>query len=132
MLSGVAFAYGPGCDAVTHKDPAATGIVPCGVSKDATGVLTCPCEIPHFFIMIRNVYIFVTWTIALPLAGLLIVIGGVLLIISGANQNMFDLGKRLLWGAFWGVVLVFCAWIIINIIFMTLGINMNPGAIFFT
>lgn len=132
LFSGVAYAdapplYGAGCDATTHVDPAATGIVPCGVSKDSNGVLTCPCVLNHFFIMIRKIYVFITWDLALPLAGLLIVVGGVLLAISGANQGMYDLGKRVLWGALWGAVLIFGAWLIVKIIFMALGLTVDPG-----
>ena len=130
-------------------DPDANGIVPCGVSyicKNSANEIVacstctqnggaaicskniaCPCQFGHFFTMLSRIYIFITWTIAIPLAGLLIVIGGVIMLVSGGNPNWFEFGKRMLWGAFWGVLLIFGAWIIVSIIFLALGINLNPG-----
>ena len=71
--------------------------------------------------MVRSIYIFITWFLAIPLAGLLIVIGGVIMLVSGGNPGMFDKGKTVLWGAAWGLILVFGAWLVVNIIFMALG-----------
>lgn len=134
LVSGVAQAWGPGCDAVTHKDPGqptALGIVPCGVnvysSTDtlpagtAVGQLKCPCELGHFFIMARGIYIFALWYLALPLAGLLIVVGGVLIVASGANPGLLDRGKAILWGVGWALALMFGAWLLVNIVFTLLG-----------
>ena len=141
LFSGIASAYGPGCSANNNTtDPAAwnstnkpVGLVPCGISKYPTplpagspdgavaGAIKCPCELGHLFIMFSRVYTFVLWDIGTPLAGLLVVAGGVLLLISGGDPKRIDLGKRLLWGAFWGIILMFGSWLIIDIVLKAIG-----------
>lgn len=91
------------------------------VTCDTTFTKKCNCEIGHLFLMVRSIYIFITWFLAIPLAGLLIVIGGVVMLVSGGNPTLFEKGKTILWGAGWGLLIIFGAWLVVNIIFMALG-----------
>ena len=107
LFSGVVYASAcPGYD---------TSLVPCGQDP------TCPCEISDFFEMILRVYNFLVWVIALPLAGLLIVVGGILLLVSGGNPGRIETSKKMLWGAAIGVFLIFGSWVIIDFILKAIG-----------
>ncbi|MBM3206546.1 MAG: hypothetical protein FJZ43_02915 [Candidatus Staskawiczbacteria bacterium] len=70
-----------------------------------------------------NVYKFVVTIIAVPLAGLLVLIGGALIILGGGYPKLLDTGKRILWGAVWGIILIFSSWLIINVFLLALGYN---------
>ncbi len=94
-------------------DPQATGIVPCGTS--------CQCTIENFFLMLARIFDFAIKFIAMPLAVLMLVIGGILIMISAGNPNMASLGKNTLYAAIIGLVLVFGAWLIIDFILGVLG-----------
>lgn len=85
--------------------------------------LTCRCELYHIFFLVMNVYKFVVTIIAVPLAGLLVLIGGALIILGGGYPKLLDTGKRILWGAVWGIILIFSSWLIINVFLLALGYN---------
>ncbi len=102
------------------------GLVPCGKGANANpgrcdSVLLCRCELGHVFVLARNIYVFIIWNIATPLAGLLIMIGGLLILLSGANQKLYDMGKTILWAAVWGVGLIFGAYLIMGAVMMAIG-----------
>jgi len=90
-----------------------------GVADPPT--FACRCELYHTFILGKNVYIFIIWDLAAPLAGLLIIFGGVLLLLSGASTKLHDLAKHMLWGAVWGMALILGAYLIVNIVLIALG-----------
>lgn len=83
--------------------------------------LPCRCELYHVFFLALNVYKFVIWTIALPLAGLFVMIGGVLLLVGGGYPKLHDMGSKILWGTFWGLALILGAWLIINVVLRAIG-----------
>lgn len=89
------------------------GLVPCGN-------VNC-CKIDHIFILLNNIFNFIVRWIAIPLAILMITIGGVMILISAGNPNLANLGKNILRWAIIGLVLVFCSWVIINFILTALG-----------
>lgn len=91
----------------------AAGLVPCGGPDED------PCEISHFFQMLYRIYDFLIKWIAFPLAVLGVTIGGVLILISAGSPNLLGLGKKILYSAIIGLVLVFCSWLIINTILCT-------------
>ncbi len=107
----------------------AQGIVPCGRYWDPTIVGPPPpghqrCELNDLFRingLIYNVYYFIIWNIATPLAGLGIVIGGVMLILSAGNPGLAGRAKQILWGSILGIVLMWGAWLIINTVFLAIG-----------
>ena len=87
----------------------------------ASTTLTCPCQLSHVFILIFNVYKFIVFNIATPLAALLMVIGGIVWVVSAGNPGMLDTGKRMFKGAIWGIVLIFGSWIIVNVVLIAIG-----------
>ena len=99
------------------------GLVPCGNAPGPNAPLgtTGPCTIEKFFTMLALIFNFIVFWIATPLAVLMLTIGGVMLVISGGNPNLAGLGKKILWVSVIGLALVFCAWLIVNFILITIG-----------
>ena len=91
------------------------GLVPCGNPGQPD------CTLGHFFQMLGIIYNFITLWIAAPLAILMISIGGVMMLISGGNPQMFGLGKKIFWLSIIGLVLVLASYLIIKFILTTLG-----------
>ena len=97
----------------------AAGLVPCGNPGE------CYCTICDFFEVLTRIYNFIIFYIASPLAVLSVTIGAVILMASAGNPNLAGLGKKVLWAAIIGLVLVFCSWLIINTLLSALGFNMG-------
>lgn len=98
----------------------ADSIVPCGQLP------SCRCEIADFFTMLLNIYKFIVWQITPALAGLLIVAGGGLILISGFDPKYYDRGKTILWSVFFGVAFIALSWLIVDILLKIFGYN-PPG-----
>lgn len=92
------------------------GLVPCGNPGEAA------CTLNDFFKLLAGLYNFMVWNIASPLAVLMVTVGGVLMLISAGNPNLFGLGKKTVYAAIIGIILVFGALLIINSILGLLGI----------
>jgi len=93
------------------------GLVPCGKATDGSDA----CTIDDFFTMLALVYDFLVWKIASPLAILAITIGAVVLMTSAGNPAQAGTGKKILWAAIIGLVLVFLSWLIIKTILDAIG-----------
>jgi type IV secretory pathway VirB2 component (pilin) len=90
-------------------------IVPC----------TDNCQIKDFFTMLVNIYRFIVWDIATPLAIIALIVGGILMLISAGNPNLADTGRKILWVAVIGLILVFASYMIISFIMKTLGYSLG-------
>lgn len=84
------------------------GIVPCGTSENPE-----PCNICHFFQMLKLI-IDGTALILGAWAAIYIVIGGIAMLISGGEPEKTNQGKRMITYAIFGVIIAFVAWIIIS------------------
>ncbi|MBX4201227.1 hypothetical protein KW786_03875 [Candidatus Parcubacteria bacterium] len=146
-VTGISQPWGPACDINTHIDlEAGKGLVPCGqttVCRTGTGKeskevpcntcdgmggkekcllhLKCPCEFGHIFIMMKNIFDFAVFKITIPLAAFFVVVGGILLLVSGGNPGLADRGKAILKSAAIALLLVFGSWLIINTVLTLLG-----------
>lgn len=104
----------------------AQGLVPCGTEvKD--GAITNPCKICHLFELVSIIVNFITYNIAAPLATIMLIYGGVMLIISGGSEDRKKKGLNAIWAAVWGLVIVFGAWLIVNTIINSLASNEFSG-----
>ncbi|KKQ20783.1 MAG: hypothetical protein A3G45_00110 [Candidatus Staskawiczbacteria bacterium RIFCSPLOWO2_12_FULL_37_15] len=97
----------------------AAGLVPCGNPGENA------CTINDFFIMLGKIFNFAITMIVAPLATLMLIIGGVLILISAGNPNLAGLGKKTLYAAIIGIALAFGSWVIINFILGALGYTGN-------
>ena len=104
----------------------AQGLVPCGQPGAPR------CELGDLFTLIANIFNFIVVYISTPLAGLAIVLGGVLILVSGgpggknpitgiASPNLYSTGKNMVVGAFIGWFLIWGAWLIIKTVTLAIG-----------
>ena len=122
----------PGTEAereLVHPDTQGS-LVPCGQYPD------CRCDLADFFTMGLRIYNFLTWIIIVPLAALMIVIGGLLILLSGGpnspdpvtkaiSPNLYSLGKQMVLWSIISVILVFGAWLIVDVLLKTIGYTGN-------
>jgi hypothetical protein len=83
-------------------------LVPCGGSQD-------PCTWCHFGKLIENIIDFLMYLV-FPLAVLMIVIGGILIMTSGGSSSRFSKGKEMITGAIIGILIALISWMIIDTI----------------
>jgi hypothetical protein len=95
----------------------AQGLVPCGQEGKPR------CELNDVFILLFNIYDFLVFYVSTPLAGLGIVIGGVILLTSAGNPGLASLAKRVIWGAIIGWLLIWCSWLIIRAVCLSIGLS---------
>lgn len=74
------------------------------------------CNVCHVYQLISNVIQFATFSIAAPLAAIILVYGGFKLITSGGNSGEKEKGMGAIWAAVWGIIIVFAAWMIVNVV----------------
>lgn len=98
-----------------------TGLIPCDGSAEN------PCGICHLFELVSTIVNFITYNIAAPLATIMLIYGGVMLIISGGSEDRKKKGLNAIWAAVWGLVIVFGAWLIVNTVINSLASNEFSG-----
>ena len=79
------------------------------------------CTICSFFQMLVNIYNFIVQDIATPLAILAFTIGGICILVSAGNPTLSGLGRKILWSAGIGIVLVFLSFLIIDFVLHAVG-----------
>ena len=107
--------------ATVAADSTDNGLVPCNPSWDNNGTCTEICTICIFFQLLYNIYDFMVFKIAGPVAVIALTIGGILVLVSGGNPNLQGTGKKIVYSAVIGLALVFCSWLIINTVLTILG-----------
>ena len=90
------------------------GIVTCSGTPD------CPCTWDKVSLMLSKILDFFV-DIALSLATIAIIIGGVLILISAGNPKLAGMGRTILYSAIIGLFLALCAKLIINWILDAIG-----------
>ena len=120
------------------------GIVPCGKPVNLGGSLsngtliggTCcemPCTFCHLFVMLDGAIDFILLKIVPPIAILMLVIGGIMFILGyfagGGEESpkMFGQAKKLITSVFIGLIIMFAAWLIINLFFQFNGVQQWTG-----
>lgn len=117
---------------VSGNERITNGLVPCGRETDINGNLRCRCELVHIFILIKNVFDFFVRNIATPVAGLMIMIGGIIIMISGgpggkspigqiAKASLYDTGKKMVIWSVVSVLIIWGSWLIIDIVLKAIG-----------
>ena len=105
---------------VTAQTGCPTGLVPCGGEN-------CPCTTCHIFEMFKNVMDFILFFIVPPLAALMIAIGGFMLVfaylgVGDGGPGMISQAKKLFASVAIGLVIVYAAWVIVNLFFQFIGV----------
>ena len=74
------------------------------------------CGVCDIFKLISNVIKFAAFTVAAPLAGIIMAYGGFKLITAGGNESERSKGTNAIWAAVWGILITFGAYVIVNAI----------------
>ena len=115
------------------------GLVPCGKDVYVAGswengkcVEGTPtfirCQFCHFFVMLDEIIDFVLFKLVPSIAILMLVIGGVMFIFgyfAGGGEGepkLFSQAKKLITSVFIGLIIMFAAWLIINLFFQFIGV----------
>jgi len=87
----------------------AAGLVPCGGDGN-------PCTWCHLFELVKNIIDF-AMKILFPLAAVMIVYGGILMMVSGSSPEKFSSGKKIITSAIIGIAIALLSWLILDTIF---------------
>ena len=79
------------------------------------------CTWADFEEMIGNIVHFILFTIVPVVAGLMFVIGGIVLLVSGGSPELKNLGKNIMLTTIIGTVIAYGAWVIIDFILKAIG-----------
>ena len=93
------------------------------------GIVQCatdPCTLCDLFILADRLTRFLLFNVMLPIAALMILIGGVLILTARDNQQQQSQGKAVFTYAVWGMIIAFAAWLIVTTLLTTLGYNKGP------
>jgi predicted small integral membrane protein len=91
-------------------------LVPCGGSGQPD------CQLCHIFVLLNNLIAFVLTRLVPTAAALMIVIGGLAFLISGADPAKLNKAKQIVWAAVIGLVVIFLAWVFINTFLDAIGV----------
>ncbi len=93
-------------------------LVPCGGPD-------CPCTLCHFFLMLQRIINYLLIYIAPILAVLMIVVGGAIMLSAYAGQSGMEginQSKKLFGAIVIGLIIVYGAWLLINLFLVTIGV----------
>ena len=82
-------------------------IVPCGGSDD-------PCTFCHFFELFNNILELILTCLVPIVAGLMFVLGGLYILVSGVSPETFAKGKTIVTAAVIGLVIIFTSYVVLN------------------
>ncbi|OGZ27242.1 MAG: hypothetical protein A2365_01455 [Candidatus Nealsonbacteria bacterium RIFOXYB1_FULL_40_15] len=95
------------------------GLVPCGSP-------CCPCTLCDFFEMINRIVKFLLFKIVPIIGAIMIVIGGFMIMFAYAGQGgpeTLSKAKKLLLSALIGILIIYCAWGIVNLFLQAMGVS---------
>lgn len=101
------------------------GLVPCGRKWDDPNTEeweNCPCRPCHFLVLSDKIIDFALVYLVIPLAVLLIVVGGVMLLTAAGSPEKVSRGKTILKVTIVSLLIIFAAWLIVNTILMLIGV----------
>ena len=101
------------------------GLVPCGKSEpgpDESPEVTVSCQLCHLFVTIKGIVDFILLRIVSVIAVLILTAGGVMFVVSRGNPGDLTRAKSMMTAVVVGLVIIFASWLIINTIFMSIGL----------
>lgn len=100
-------------------------LYPAGVSAEplipCDGGEVNPCDFNDIMTLVNNVINFLIFTLALPLAAIVIAWSGFLFLTSGAEPGKRTKAKKMLTDVVIGLVIALAAWLIVQTILTSLG-----------
>jgi len=95
-------------------------------SAQAAGLIPCSgtdCKPCHILVLIVNLVNFMLKSIVAPLAGLMFLVGGIMIVSDGGSGNRMKKGKEIIKNTLIGAVIALSAWVIVNTLIMAFGSN---------
>lgn len=91
------------------------GLIPCdGNAGD-------PCSFEDVILLVDNVIDFLIFTFAIPIATIIILYAGWILLTKGASPDAIKKAKGMLWNVLIGLAIALAAWIIVEFTLEALG-----------
>jgi len=78
-------------------------------------------EIKQFKEMLQRIVDLILFCITPPIAVLMLVIGGIIILVSGGDPNLKSLGKKILIATIIGLFIAYGSWAIIRFILIAIG-----------
>jgi len=91
-------------------------LVPCGTSINPT-----PCNRCDLLKLLKNIIDFVLVGLMPPVAAILFVWGGFLILMGGANPGWISQGRSIFWNTVMGIAIILASWLITNSIIRSLA-----------
>ena len=91
-----------------------TGLIPCGGKGEEI------CTLADLGCLAEKIIDFLLLYLAAPLAVISMLIGGILMITAGGNQNQLERSKSIFYNTVIGIIIAFGAWLIVNLILQNL------------
>ncbi len=91
-------------------------LVPCGTST------TPPCTWCHLMQLITNVISFLIY-IVIPLAAVMIVVGGIFIMTAGGSTERVSKGREIVTAAITGLIIALLSWLIIDTIIKIIAVG---------
>ncbi len=111
---------------------AQVGLVPCGRGDPTDGQdpdpntpnidESVPCQLCHLFLMFERIVDFVLAYIVPPIAALMLLIGGFMLMFAGASPDQLTQAKGILTTVVIGIVLIYGSYIIVSTFLTAVGV----------
>lgn len=106
---------------------------PASATHGGTHIVTCDiCDLCDIFTLVLNILDFLWWDIATPVAILMLIYGGGLMVIPGVGgektSSQLTKGKKVLLNTVIGIAIVFFAWLSIDTIIKAVGGKMVAGS----
>jgi hypothetical protein len=98
----------------------------CGGTPITTGGPTGPCTLCDAFVVGMNIINFLT-QIAIPITVGVTVWGGIKMMIAGGDPGKIQDSKKVIWSGFKGLLIVMCAWMLVNIFFSVIAQGISGG-----
>jgi len=84
-----------------------------------------PCSLCDFFLLISNIYQFIGFKLAPPLAVCMFLLSGALFLVSGGSEERVTQAKKIFINTFFGLVLIYTSWLIVNGIINIIGASVE-------
>lgn len=98
----------------------AASVIPKQIVPEACTAGGSGCTLCHVGELVINLTNYLMFGVALPATALLVTIGGIMLLISGASEERRTLGKKILTSTIVGLIIVLIAWLGVDTIIRVL------------
>lgn len=108
-------------------------LVPCGRSDQDnpnTPVIEGACTRCDSFKLAHNVISFILYGLVPPVAAVLFIAGGLMILLAGAYPAWIATGKKIFWNTFIGLLIILASWLIVNTFIQSFGPDQVKGSWF--